>query len=597
MTNMKRKLFLLSALFLAECTLVQGANYYVDSSKGDDANNGLSEASPWKTLAKINSSKFATGDIILLRRGATWREQLNFPSSGSPGAPIVIGSYGSGEIPVISGADVVPPESWSPCQPCGTNIWEAPVKAKANVVIFDGTKGNRKSTSTELSNPGDWFWDSGTLYIFSSEQPSAAFRHPGIESGVRPSGLNLTGISNVVVKDISVSGANAVPYGEGAGIFAITVHLAGPTPEGLTLSHLIVSNGAGDGIHIENASRCSVDAVLVHDNDGAGIEVYHSNGKFPIDSGSITNSEVHHNGFNGIFLVGCPRAERCRSVVYPDGLTITNFQITGNKVHDNGAGIYLHETNGSLISGNVAYSNTNTTRKGEGYCVGISGSSSNIVEKNDCYKARLAGIELSIDTGRPPFGSSDNIIRYNVVHDDGTHGIFTNYDPSQHNQIVHNLIYNHPQGACIMANFIRHEIENNTCFNSRIGIHLYVSSTTRKTGSIIAKNNIIVNSSLHHILIEKGVDGPFDFSGNDYFPDGPAAFNLRGTPLNFAGWRSSSGQDAQSILEDPAFKAQVPGQPLDFILRPNSPALGKGANLNGDFGANSTNSTVGQRQQ
>jgi parallel beta-helix repeat protein len=578
---------ILSILFFVSCPVLQGTTYYLDASGGSDDNAGLSATSAWKTLAKINSSKFAPGDIILLRRGSVWREQLNFPSSGSAGSPIVIDAYGTGELPVISGADLVAAGAWSPCKSCGADIWEAAVKTKANVVIFDGAKGNRKSASTDLSKPGDWFWDSGVLYVFSMDEPSSTFQHPGIESGARPTGLNLTGIANVTIKNISISGANAVPYGEGAGIFAITVHLEGPTPEGLVISHVIVSNGAGDGIHIENANQCSVDSVLVHDNEGAGIELYHSNGKFPVTSGSITNSDIHHNGFNGIFLVGCPRGERCRSVVYPDGLTITNIRITGNKLHDNGAGIYLHETNDSLISGNVAHSNTNTTRKGEGYCVGLSGSSANVVEKNNCYQARLAGIELSIDTGRPPFGSSENIIRYNVVHDDGTHGIFTNYDPSQHNRILHNLIYNHPQGACIMANYIRHEIENNTCFNNRIGIHLYVSSTTRKTGSIIAKNNIIVNSSLHHILIEKGVEGPFDFSSNDYYPDGSAAFNWRGSQFNFAGWRSTSGQDVGSILGDPAFKASVPAQPLDFVLRPGSPALGKGADLSREIGANS----------
>ena len=594
---MKFKLLMLSMLFLGSSGLALGTTYYVDPSKGSDDNNGLSETSPWKTLAKINASKFAPGDVILLRKGAIWREQLNFPSSGSPGAPIVIDAYGSGELPTISGADLVSAESWSLCKSCGANIWEAPVQVKPNVVIFDGAKGNRRSTSTELSSPGDWFWDSGALYIFSREEPSAAFQHPRIESGARSSGLNLTGIANVTVRNISISGANALPYGDGAGIWAITVHLEGPTPANLNISNVSVSNGAGDGIHIENANQCSLDSLLVHDNEGAGIELYHSNAKFPINSGSITNSEVHHNGFNGIFLVGCPRGERCRSVVHPDGLIITNIRITGNKVHDNGAGIYLHETNDSVISGNVAYSNTNTSRRGEGYCVGLSGSSSNIVEKNDCYKARLAGIELSIDTGRPPFGSSENTIRYNVVHDDGTHGIFTNYDPSQHNQILHNLIYNHPQGACIMANFIRHDIENNTCFNNRIGIHLYVSSTTRKTGNITAKNNIIVNSSLHHILIEKGVDGPFDFSGNDYYPDSPAAFNWKGAQFDFVDWRNASGQDGHSILGDPAFRASVPGQPPDFVLRPGSPALGKGANLIGEIGGHSANSPVGQRQR
>ena len=590
------KPLILSILFFASCPVLQGTTYYLDASGGSDGNTGLSATAAWKTLAKINSSKFAPGDIVLLRRGSVWREQFNFPSSGSSGSPIVIDAYGTGELPVISGADLVAAGSWSACNSCGPNIWEAAVKTKANVVIFDGAKGNRKSASTELSSPGDWFWDSGVLYVFSQDEPSRAFQHPGIESGSRPSGLNLTGIANVTVKNISISGANAVPYGEGAGIFAITVHLEGPTPERLVISHVIVSNGAGDGIHIENANQCSVDSVLVHDNEGAGIELYHSNGKFPVTSGSITNSDIHHNGFNGIFLVGCPRGERCRSVVYPDGLTITNIRITGNKLHDNGAGIYLHETNDSLISGNVAYSNTNTTRKGEGYCVGLSGSSANIVEKNDCYKARLAGIELSVDTGRPPFGSSENMIRYNVVHDDGTHGIFTNYDPSQHNRILHNLIYNHPQGACIMANYIRHEIENNTCFNSRIGIHLYVSSTTRKTGSITVKNNIIVNSSLHHILIEKGVEGPFDFSSNDYYPDGSSAFNWKGSQFNFAGWRSISAQDGGSVLGDPGFKASIPAQPLDFVLRPGSPALGKGADVSREIGANSAKYQPDQKQ-
>jgi hypothetical protein len=78
---MKFKLLMLSMLFLGSSGLVLGAAYYVDPSKGSDENNGLSETSPWKTLAKINSSKFAPGDVILLRRGAIWREQLNFPSS------------------------------------------------------------------------------------------------------------------------------------------------------------------------------------------------------------------------------------------------------------------------------------------------------------------------------------------------------------------------------------------------------------------------------------------------------------------------------------------------------------------------------------
>jgi parallel beta-helix repeat protein len=559
------------------------ATYYVDSLKGDDANSGSTSDSPWRSLAKVNSFKFAPGDILLLRRGRLWREQLDFPSSGSAEAPITIDAYGDGEQPLISGSDLVDATSWTQSSDAEGQIWKVHVPAQPNVVLFDGTKGHRKSSVAEIIAPLQWSWNSGTLYVFSPSNPAVAFIHPGVEAGVRPSGLNLTGISNVLVKNIAISGANAVPYAEGAGIWAITVHLEGPTPGNLEMSNVTIMNGAGDGIHLENADHCTVNAVLVHDNEGAGIELYHSNGKFPITSANITNNQVHHNGFNGIFIVGCPRAERCRSVVYPDGLVVTGVRITGNTVHDNGAGIYLHETNDSLVAGNTAYSNTNTSRRGEGYCVGLSGSSSNIVEKNNCHHARLSGIELSIDTGKPPFGSSHNTVRYNSVHDDGSHGIFTNYIPSQGNKILYNVIYNHPLGSCIMANYTGHEIYNNTCYNSKIGIHLYVSPTTRETGNISIKNNLVVRSSEYQVLVEKGVNGPLEFSNNLYFPDGHSAFNWKDTVVaHFSEWQTVSGLDKDSLIGDPRLASAAPNISGDFALSPASLAVGRGADLGGE---------------
>jgi hypothetical protein len=86
------------------------------------------------------------------------------------------------------------------------------------------------------------------------------------------------------------------------------------------------------------------------------------------------------------------------------------------------------------------------------------------------------------------------------------------------------------------------------------------------------------------VLIEQGADGPFDFSDYDYYPDGPAAFNWKGTSFNFAGWRTSAGQDAKSVVADPAFIAPAPSQPPDFALRPDSPAIGKGADMKSGSG-------------
>jgi hypothetical protein len=45
------------------------ATFYVDATNGKDANNGLSKTKAWKTIAKVNVSRFNPGDHILFKRG------------------------------------------------------------------------------------------------------------------------------------------------------------------------------------------------------------------------------------------------------------------------------------------------------------------------------------------------------------------------------------------------------------------------------------------------------------------------------------------------------------------------------------------------
>src|SRR4030042_4154081 len=45
------------------------ANYYVDGTNGNDGNSGLSPSTPWKTIAKVNASRFYPGNQILIKRG------------------------------------------------------------------------------------------------------------------------------------------------------------------------------------------------------------------------------------------------------------------------------------------------------------------------------------------------------------------------------------------------------------------------------------------------------------------------------------------------------------------------------------------------
>ncbi|MEO8209488.1 MAG: hypothetical protein ABI840_02920 [bacterium] len=86
--------------------------YYVSES-GNDLNPGITQLLPWKTISKVNSmmSLFLPGDQILFERGDVFAGPLNITKSGTAGNYITFGSYGSGNMPVLSGKETV--SGWS----------------------------------------------------------------------------------------------------------------------------------------------------------------------------------------------------------------------------------------------------------------------------------------------------------------------------------------------------------------------------------------------------------------------------------------------------------------------------------------------------
>ena len=100
-----------------------GTIYYVDSSitdtnpasatpdfttyNPDTFATDTGSASVYKTIADVNLKSFVAGDSILFRRGQTWRETLTVPSTGTSGNPITFGAYGTGDKPIINGADII----------------------------------------------------------------------------------------------------------------------------------------------------------------------------------------------------------------------------------------------------------------------------------------------------------------------------------------------------------------------------------------------------------------------------------------------------------------------------------------------------------
>jgi hypothetical protein len=95
--------FACTTLVLASCGSAAARTYYVDSSRGDDRNTGISTLKPWKSLDRVNRATFVPGDRILFKAGSVYQGHLQPRGSGAANRPIVIDRFGGGALPRIDG--------------------------------------------------------------------------------------------------------------------------------------------------------------------------------------------------------------------------------------------------------------------------------------------------------------------------------------------------------------------------------------------------------------------------------------------------------------------------------------------------------------
>ena len=82
----------------------QASVFYVSSSSGDDKNDGLTPASAWKTIDKVNVMPLVPGDSIRFRSGDVFKGKLSIvDEGGKKGLPLVIAGYGTGAKPLLDG--------------------------------------------------------------------------------------------------------------------------------------------------------------------------------------------------------------------------------------------------------------------------------------------------------------------------------------------------------------------------------------------------------------------------------------------------------------------------------------------------------------
>lgn len=81
---------------LKQCT------FYIDSNNGNDANLGLSAASPWKTFSRLADITLRPGDSIRFKRGSSFVGPLDVIQSGLAGKYITLTDYGAKTDPAPS---------------------------------------------------------------------------------------------------------------------------------------------------------------------------------------------------------------------------------------------------------------------------------------------------------------------------------------------------------------------------------------------------------------------------------------------------------------------------------------------------------------
>lgn len=176
-----------SALLCAATASAYAATYYVDATAGNDANNGTTTTTAWKTLAKVNSS-VTSGDTVKLQALNTWRETLVVKSGVTY---TNYGSTASTSRAIISGSRPVNGLTWT--RYGTTNIWVATTNSQIesggiSQLLVNGTR----QTLARTPNVG-----SGDFSVANSRYARITQRGNGttlnINAGVVPAGKDITG--------------------------------------------------------------------------------------------------------------------------------------------------------------------------------------------------------------------------------------------------------------------------------------------------------------------------------------------------------------------------------------------------------------------
>jgi hypothetical protein len=277
---------------LAPTPAAANSVYYL-SPQGSDASDGMSPATAWQTIAKINGGPFGPGDSLLIDSAhGAFSGCLNFTAANVTSMsanPFVVGAYGGGNWEINSN-----------CGSDGNASAAVTINGVSGIVIQDGVlSGNGSRTlygvwvmNTVLSGPADSIiiqrmdisdFNTSLTANYSAEVFITGYPGNGIIN-VQILDNNLHGITPLSLDDNGISS-----YGNGLNIGAVysrnrIYNMGGMTgrPQGTT----------GNGIWCDGTNSCEVSYNYIHD---IAANVHQCGGPVGIGTYSANNSYVHDN--------------------------------------------------------------------------------------------------------------------------------------------------------------------------------------------------------------------------------------------------------------------------------------------------------------
>jgi parallel beta-helix repeat protein len=577
--------------FLIIPAYAHAVTYYVDATAGNDNYHGTTIDAPWKTIAKVNGRTFQPGDSVLFKRGCTWREQLTVPSSGTEGNPITFGAYGTGDKPVISGADIVGSNSWSLYS---GNIYVTKVGSitPPNQLYVDGkfydiahypnsgwllaTAKSSDTTSiidahltlkadqivgaTVMTKAVPWSITSSTATTYDPATHKITLNAPVFDTSL----VMRTGYGYYLTNKLwMLDSPGEWYYNPASG--RLYLWMAGSdNPSG----HVIEVSNRSYGVYNNNKNYFTITDLAVTKANQNDVHMYSghyitvtnldiSGGKFGIYFTGIYNSSIQNNSVQNTLADGI-REDGTLNTIDISNNTVNNAGNVGSSPKQSGGGLHIGGTN-------INVANNNITNSGyDGIC--FDGNTitvkNNVINRsclvlNDCAGIYTGGMG-SRSTSKTIIGNTvtNSIGNYSGTPNTSTnaHGIYLD-DGTHDTTVSGNNISNISIGIYIHTGH-NNTVTGNKVYSARMNGILINEAGVAATSVGVVHDNVVTGNTFESIstnattyyysLIDASTNfGTYNYN-QYYHPNSNYVVKNQNLNYTLPAWQQASGQDLNS---------------------------------------------------